>query len=68
MERIDFIEDLAAVMIAAGVFGSLCKRIVLSVIVGYLAAGVVLGPYTPPFAFVHHLGRTIRSHSWGWFF
>lgn len=57
MEGIDFIEDLAAVMIAAGLLGSLCKRIGLSVIVGYLAAGVVLGPYTPPFAFVHDLGR-----------
>jgi CPA2 family monovalent cation:H+ antiporter-2 len=57
MEGIDFIEDLAAVMIAAGIFGSLCKRIGLSVIVGYLAAGIVLGPYTPPFAFVHDLGR-----------
>jgi len=29
----------------------------LSVIVGYLAAGVLLGPYTPPFAFVHDLER-----------
>ena len=57
MEGIEFIEDLAAVMIAAGIFGSLCKRLGLSVIVGYLAAGVVLGPYTPPFAFVHDLGR-----------
>lgn len=57
MEGIDFIEDLAAVMIAAGIMGSLCKRLGLSVIVGYLAAGVILGPYTPPFAFVHDLER-----------
>jgi CPA2 family monovalent cation:H+ antiporter-2 len=57
MEGIDFIEDLAAVMIVAGICGSLCKRIGLSVIVGYLAAGIVLGPYTPPFAFVHDLDR-----------
>ncbi|HEU5124764.1 MAG TPA: cation:proton antiporter [Verrucomicrobiae bacterium] len=57
MEGIDFIEDLAEVMIAAGLFGALCKRIGLSVIVGYLAAGILLGPYTPPFAFVHDLER-----------
>jgi CPA2 family monovalent cation:H+ antiporter-2 len=57
MEGVDMIEDLAMVMIAAGIFGSLCKRIGLSVIVGYLAAGVLLGPYTPPFAFVHDLAR-----------
>jgi CPA2 family monovalent cation:H+ antiporter-2 len=57
MEGIDFIEDLAMIMVAAGIFGSLCKRIGLSVIVGYLAAGVLLGPYTPPFAFIHDLER-----------
>lgn len=57
MQAIDFIEDLAVVMIAAGVFGSLCKRIGLSVIVGYLAAGIVIGPYTPPIAFVHDIAR-----------
>src|SRR6266567_3846673 len=57
MEGIDFIEDLAMVMLAAGLLGSLCKRIGLSVIVGYLAAGVILGPYTPPFAFVHDIER-----------
>lgn len=57
MEGVDFIEDLAMVMLAAGLLGSLCKRIGLSVIVGYLAAGMVLGPYTPPFAFVHDLER-----------
>jgi CPA2 family monovalent cation:H+ antiporter-2 len=57
MEGIDFIEDLAMVMVAAGIFGSICKRIGLSVIVGYLAAGVLLGPYTPPFAFIHDLER-----------
>ncbi|HVV02167.1 MAG TPA: cation:proton antiporter [Verrucomicrobiae bacterium] len=57
MQGIEFIEDLAAVMIAAGLLGALCKRIGLSVIVGYLAAGIVLGPYTPPFAFVHNLER-----------
>jgi CPA2 family monovalent cation:H+ antiporter-2 len=57
MEGIDFIEDLAMVMIAAGIFGSICKRFGLSVIVGYLGAGVLLGPYTPPFAFVHDLER-----------
>lgn len=57
MEGIDFIEDLAVVMLAAGLFGTLCKRIGLSVVVGYLAAGVLIGPYTPPFAFVHDLNR-----------
>jgi CPA2 family monovalent cation:H+ antiporter-2 len=62
MEAIDFIEDLAIVMLAAGFLGILCKRIGLSVIVGYLAAGVAIGPYTPPFALIHDIER-IRTLS-----
>jgi CPA2 family monovalent cation:H+ antiporter-2 len=52
MEGIGFIQDLAIVLLAAGVAGLLCRKIGLSVIVGYLIAGVVVGPYTPPFSLV----------------
>jgi CPA2 family monovalent cation:H+ antiporter-2 len=51
------IRDLAVVMVIAGAIGWLCRRLGLSVIVGYLAAGVFIGPYTPPFALVSDLGR-----------
>jgi len=51
------IRDLAVVMVVAGVIGWLCRRTGLSVVVGYLAAGVLIGPYTPPFAFVADLDR-----------
>ncbi|MFI5356928.1 MAG: cation:proton antiporter [Opitutales bacterium] len=57
MHGIDFIQDLAVVLLVAGVVGWICQRIGLSVVVGYLAAGMVIGPYTPPFALVKDTGR-----------
>ncbi|MCF3649059.1 cation:proton antiporter [Synoicihabitans lomoniglobus] len=57
MNGIDFIQDLAIVALAAGVSGAICRRLGLSVIVGYLLAGVIIGPYTPPFAYVEDVSR-----------
>lgn len=57
MEGINLIQDLGIVLLAAGLAGILCKRIGLSVIVGYLVAGVVIGPYTPPFSLVLDVPR-----------
>lgn len=42
-------------MMVAGVAAWLCQRAGLSVIVGYLVAGALIGPYTPPFALVSDL-------------
>jgi CPA2 family monovalent cation:H+ antiporter-2 len=52
MHGIDFIKDLAVVMLVAGLVGWACHRIGLSVVVGFLAAGFVIGPHTPPFSLV----------------
>uniref|UniRef100_UPI00404A2BEF cation:proton antiporter domain-containing protein n=1 Tax=Cephaloticoccus sp. TaxID=1985742 RepID=UPI00404A2BEF len=57
MDGINFIQDLAIVLLAAGIAGVICKRIGLSVIVGYLAAGIVIGPYTPPFSYITDVNR-----------
>jgi len=57
MHGIQFIQDLAVVLVVAGVVGWVCQRLGLSVIVGFLAAGMVVGPYTPPFTLVHDVGR-----------
>jgi len=57
MDGTDLIQDLAIVLLAAGVAGVLCKRIGLSVIVGYLAAGMLIGPYTPPVSFITDVER-----------
>lgn len=52
MEGIDLIQDFAILLLAAGLAGTLCKRLGLSVIVGYLVAGIVIGPHTPPFSLI----------------
>lgn len=57
MDGIHFIQDLAVVLLGAGIAGVLCKRIGLSVIVGYLLAGIIIGPYTPPFSFILDVDR-----------
>ena len=49
MEGVDIILALAGGLGAALVFGYLTHRLGLSPIVGYLLAGVVIGPHTPGF-------------------
>ncbi len=57
MQGVDFIQDMAVILAVAGLVGWFCQRVGLSVVVGYLAAGIVVGPFTPPFAFVTDVGR-----------
>lgn len=57
MHGIDFIQDLAVILLVAGCVGWICQRLGLSVVVGYLVAGIVVGPFTPPFALVTDIGR-----------
>jgi len=57
MDGIGLIQDLAIVFLAAGIAGVVCRRLGLSVIVGYLLAGIVVGPYTPPFSLILDLDR-----------
>ncbi|MSU52462.1 MAG: sodium:proton exchanger, partial [Opitutaceae bacterium] len=52
MHGIHFIQDLAVVLVVAGVLGWFCQRIGLSVVVGFLVAGIVAGPKSPAFALV----------------
>jgi CPA2 family monovalent cation:H+ antiporter-2 len=54
---INFIQDLAVVLLVAGAVGWLCQRMKLSVVVGYLVAGIVVGPFTPPFSLVKEAAR-----------
>ena len=57
MHGIDFIKDLAVVMLVAGLVGWACHRAGLSAVVGYLVAGMAIGPYTPPFSLVSDIDR-----------
>src|SRR5690606_21882890 len=44
-------------MTAAGVAAWICQRVGLSVVVGYLVAGALAGPFTPPFSLVAETER-----------
>jgi CPA2 family monovalent cation:H+ antiporter-2 len=57
MGELGLVEDLAIVTLVAGVAGFLCQRIGLSSIVGFLLAGLVVGPYTPPVALISDQAR-----------
>ncbi len=52
MHGIEFIQDLAVILVVGGLVGWLCQRLGLSMVVGFLVAGILIGPYTPPFALV----------------
>ncbi|HET7562282.1 MAG TPA: cation:proton antiporter [Rhodanobacteraceae bacterium] len=47
MHEIEFIRDLACVMLAAGVVVVLFPRLRMPVLLGYIVAGVLIGPHMP---------------------
>lgn len=57
MAGITLIQDLAVVLLAAGIAGLICKRIGLSVVVGYLIAGMAIGPHTAGFSLITEVAR-----------
>jgi CPA2 family monovalent cation:H+ antiporter-2 len=46
---VGFIQDLAVIMAIAGAITLLFHRIRQPVVLGYILAGVIIGPHTPPF-------------------
>jgi CPA2 family monovalent cation:H+ antiporter-2 len=52
MHDMDLLHDLAVVMLIAGVTTILCHRLKQPVVLGYIVAGFIIGPYTPPFELV----------------
>ena len=53
MHAISFIQDLAVIMLVAGVVTILFHRLKQPVVLGYLVAGFIIGPHTPPFGLIH---------------
>lgn len=50
-----FIQDLALIMMVAGLVTVLFHRLKLPVVPGYILAGLIIGPHTPPFSLVSNL-------------
>jgi len=53
MHDIQLLNDLAVVMLIAGVMTILCHQFKQPVALGYIVAGFIIGPYSPPFELVH---------------
>ncbi|CAN7734973.1 cation:proton antiporter [Aquipseudomonas alcaligenes] len=53
MHAISFIQDMAVIMLVAGLVTILCHRFKQPVVLGYIIAGFLIGPHTPPFALIH---------------
>ncbi|HEU5078499.1 MAG TPA: cation:proton antiporter [Opitutaceae bacterium] len=63
MDHYTLLQDFVVLLLAAGLAGMLCKRIGLSAIVGYLLAGILIGPYSPPFSLITDTGHIAQlSH------
>jgi CPA2 family monovalent cation:H+ antiporter-2 len=60
MHAIGFIQDLAVIMLIAGIVTVLFHRLKQPVVLGYILAGFIIGPHTPPFGFIHD-EQTIRT-------
>lgn len=52
MHAVAFIQDMAVIMLVAGIVTVLCHRFKQPVVLGYIVAGVIIGPHTPPFQMI----------------
>jgi CPA2 family monovalent cation:H+ antiporter-2 len=57
MPGLNLIQELAVVLVVGGAAGWVCQRIGLSVIIGFLAAGMLVGPHAAPVSLVHDAER-----------
>jgi CPA2 family monovalent cation:H+ antiporter-2 len=53
MHHVTFLQDLAMVMIVAALVTILFHRFKQPVVLGYILAGVIIGPHTPPYPLIH---------------
>jgi len=55
LPKSDFISDLAIIMILASIVTLAFFKIRQPLIIGYLFAGIIIGPFTPPFSLIANL-------------
>src|ERR687894_241032 len=48
------IQDFAIIMVVASVMALVSYRLKQPMLIGYIVAGMIIGPYTPPFSFILH--------------
>ncbi|MGV3741919.1 MAG: cation:proton antiporter, partial [Burkholderiaceae bacterium] len=55
VHAIEFIQDMAVIMLIAGLVTILCHRFRQPVVLGYIVVGVLIGPHTPPVKLIHDM-------------
>lgn len=53
--EIEVVRDFAVIMVVLSAMALLFLRLKQPVILGYLVAGIIVGPYTPPFAYIRQV-------------
>ena len=48
------VQDFAIIMVVASVMALVSYRLKQPMVIGYIVAGMIIGPYTPPFSFILH--------------
>lgn len=56
METGFLIQDFAVVMIVAAIMVFVTHKLKQPMVIGYILAGMLIGPFTPPFSLVHNVG------------
>ncbi len=49
------IQDFAVIMIIAAIMLVITHRLKQPMVIGYILAGMIIGPYTPPFSLIHNV-------------
>jgi CPA2 family monovalent cation:H+ antiporter-2 len=49
------VQDFAVIMIIATIMLFITHKLKQSAVIGYILAGMVIGPYTPPFSLIHNI-------------
>lgn len=49
------IQDFAVIMIVAAIMLVITRRIKQPMVIGYIIAGMIIGPFTPPFSLIHNV-------------
>lgn len=48
-----FLQDLALVMVVSAITMIICHAVRLPIVLGYILAGLFIGPHTPPYSLIH---------------
>jgi CPA2 family monovalent cation:H+ antiporter-2 len=54
IEATQVIQDFAIIMVVASVMALISYKLKQPMVIGYIGAGMIIGPYTPPFSLILH--------------